>query len=110
LGIVEFRINVAEELAVAVRERMGHTGLPAYSAMTGLRNDELVQMLPDYISQVMNVYALYSSQHHPDAKIGTWFEFLLGELSATLTADQGDLYKIAHRRGWSCKKRASGAV
>ncbi|MEM5382582.1 LysR family transcriptional regulator [Paraburkholderia phymatum] len=95
LGATTFQINVAEAMAVAVREGMGVAVLPIYSAIAGLRSGELVWILPEYISQEMNVYALYPSRQYLDAKIRTWVEFLRDELPATLAADQAELRKFA---------------
>ena len=94
-GAPTFQINVAEAMAVAVREGMGIAVLPIYSAFAGLRSGELVWILPEYISQEMNVYALYPSRQYLDAKIRTWVEFLRDELPATLATDQAELRKFA---------------
>ena len=80
---------------MAVREGMGVAVLPIYSAIAGLRSGELVWILPEYISQEMNVYALYPSRQYLDAKIRTWVEFLRDELPPTLAADQAELRKFA---------------
>ena len=95
LGASTFQINVAEAMAVAVREGMGAAVLPIYSAIAGLRSGELVWILPEYISQEMNVYALYPSRQYLDAKIRTFVEFLRDQLPATLDADQAELRQFA---------------
>ncbi|OJA91051.1 LysR family transcriptional regulator [Burkholderia ubonensis] len=86
-----FRVNVAEALAVAVREGMGIGVLPIYSAIAGLRNGHFVRVMPEYRSHVMNIYALYPSRQYLDAKIRTWVDFLRDELPATLDADEAAL-------------------
>ncbi|MBY4770541.1 LysR family transcriptional regulator [Burkholderia ambifaria] len=86
-----FRVNVAEALAVAVREGMGIGGLPLYSAIGGLRSGNIVRVMPEYRSHVMNIYALYPSRQYLDAKIRTWVDFLRDELPATLEADEAAL-------------------
>ena len=83
-GTARFCVNVAEALAVAVSEGMGIGLLPFYSAANGLRNGELVQILPEYTSQHTNVYAVYPSRQYLDAKIRTWVEFLRDELPLML--------------------------
>ena len=95
LGAATFQVNVAEALAVAVREGMGIGLIPIYSAISGLRSGQLMWVLPEYTSQEMNVYALYPSRQYLDAKIRTWVEFLRDELPATLAADQAELRKFA---------------
>ncbi|MFD1556607.1 LysR family transcriptional regulator [Paraburkholderia silviterrae] len=95
LGAATFKVNVAEALAVAVREGMGVGLLPIYSAISGLRSGELVWILPEYKSQEMNVYAMYPSRQYLDAKIRTWVELLREKLPATLAEDQAELRQFA---------------
>jgi DNA-binding transcriptional LysR family regulator len=94
LGAATFQVNVAEALAVAVREGMGVGLIPIYSAINGLRSGQLVWVLPEYTSQEMNLYALYASRQYLDAKIRTWVEFLRDEMPATLAVDQTELRKF----------------
>ncbi|HEY1608942.1 MAG TPA: substrate binding domain-containing protein, partial [Paraburkholderia sp.] len=94
LGTPTFQVNVAEAMAVAVREGMGIGLLPIYSAIGGLRSGELVRVLPDYRSQEMNVYAMYPSRQYLDAKIRTWVELLREEMPATLAHDQAELCRF----------------
>jgi DNA-binding transcriptional LysR family regulator len=70
---------------------MGIGGLPLYSAIGGLRSGNIVRVLPEYRSHVMNIYALYPSRQYLDAKIRTWVDFLRDELPATLEADEAVL-------------------
>ncbi|PCE26660.1 LysR family transcriptional regulator [Burkholderia ubonensis] len=91
LAAPPFRVNVAEALAVAVREGMGIGVLPIYSAIAGLRNGHFVRVMPEYRSHAMNIYALYPSRQYLDAKIRTWVDFLRDELPATLDADEAAL-------------------
>jgi DNA-binding transcriptional LysR family regulator len=86
-----FRVNVAEALAVAVREGMGIGVLPLYTAIGGLRNGDFVRVMPEYRSHLMNIYAVYPSRQYLDAKIRTWVDFLREELPATLEADEAAL-------------------
>jgi DNA-binding transcriptional LysR family regulator len=94
-GTSTFQVNVAEALAVGVREGMGLGLLPIYSAISGLRSGQLVWVMPEYTSQEMNVYALYPSRQYLDAKIRTWVELLRDELPATLAADHAELRQFA---------------
>ncbi|WP_168787464.1 LysR family transcriptional regulator [Paraburkholderia aromaticivorans] len=96
LAPATFQINVADALAIAVREGMGIGLLPTYSAASGLRSGELVRILPEYTSQQMNVYALYPSRQYLDAKIRTWVEFLREELPSVLAGDQAELGTLPH--------------
>ena len=90
-----FQVNVAEAMALAIREGMGVGLIPIYSAISGLRSGELVWVLPEYSSQEMNVYALYASRQYLDAKIRTWVEFMRDELPSTLATDQAELRRFA---------------
>ncbi|CAG9274649.1 LysR family transcriptional regulator [Paraburkholderia unamae] len=95
LGTPTFQVNVAEAMAVAVREGMGVGLLPIYSAISGLRSGELQWILPEYKSQEMNVYAMYPSRQYLDAKIRTWVELLRENLPSTLARDQAELRRFA---------------
>ncbi|POR46166.1 LysR family transcriptional regulator [Paraburkholderia eburnea] len=95
LGAATFQVNVAEAMAVGVREGMGVGLLPIYSAISGLRSGELVWILPEYRSQEMTVFAVYPSRQYLDAKIRTWVELLRETLPATLAKDQTELRRFA---------------
>lgn len=86
-----FQVNGAEAMAIAVREGMGIAVLPTYTAMRWLRSGDLVWIMPEYTSQPMNIYALYSSREYLDAKIRTWVDFLREEVPQTLAAEQAAL-------------------
>ncbi|MEI6001980.1 LysR family transcriptional regulator [Paraburkholderia bengalensis] len=90
-----FQVNIAEAMAIAVREGMGISLLPVYSAISGLRNREFEWILREYVAQEMHVYALHSPQRYLDAKIRTWLDFLREELPAMLAADREALEELA---------------
>jgi len=92
-----FRVNVAEAMAVAIREGMGVGLLPIYSAIPGLRDGSLVRVLPQYTLQSMHVYALYSSRQFLDAKIKTWVDFLRDALPAAMAADEAEVAQYTRR-------------
>jgi DNA-binding transcriptional LysR family regulator len=89
-----FTVNVAEAMAVAIRESMGIGVLPTSSALPYLQAGTLVRVLSNYTMQNLNVYALYPSRQYLDAKIRTWIEFLRDELPATLDADAASLQAL----------------
>ncbi|SAL81325.1 LysR family transcriptional regulator [Caballeronia choica] len=91
LGSATFTVNVADAMAVAVREGMGVGVLPTSSALPLLRAGTIVRVLPQYTMQELNVFALYPSRQYLDAKIRTWVDFLRDELPATLAADTESL-------------------
>ncbi|WP_213309107.1 LysR family transcriptional regulator [Paraburkholderia sacchari] len=80
-------VNIAESLAVAIREGMGIGILPVYSAIEGLRNGTLVRVLPQHKLQKTNVYALYPSRKFVDAKTRTWVNFLQAYLPQVIERD-----------------------
>jgi DNA-binding transcriptional LysR family regulator len=81
------RVNTAEALDAAVQSGLGIGLLPCATALAGLRAGTLVRILPTYKLQELNLYLLYSSRKHLDAKIRTWVEFLLAEMPRVLAAD-----------------------
>ncbi|RQU79363.1 LysR family transcriptional regulator [Burkholderia cenocepacia] len=87
LGASAFTVNVAEAMAIGIREGLGIGVLPGMSAIVGLREGWLVRVLPQYTMQQTNVYALYPSRQYLDAKIRTWVGLLQDELCAVLSAD-----------------------
>ncbi|MFM0277769.1 LysR family transcriptional regulator [Paraburkholderia sediminicola] len=91
LGAARFTVNVAEAMAVALREGMGIGVLPTSSALPYLRAGTLVRLFPDYTLHELQIYALYLSRRYLDAKIRTWVEFLRDELPDTLAIDGNSL-------------------
>lgn len=88
------QVNIAESLAVAIREGMGIGMLPLYSAIDGLRNGTLVRVLPEYTAQKVNAYALYPSRKFIDAKTRTWVEFLRTHLPKVIERDEALLAEL----------------
>lgn len=84
----EFQVNVAEMLAVGIREGMGVGVLPIGLAATGIRHGEFVRVMPDYRASVTNVYVLYPPQRHCDDRIRTWIDFIEDAFPALLLADE----------------------
>lgn len=89
--------NIAESLLVAAREDMGVATVPIYAAVQGLKDGSLVRVLPDYILQRMNIYAIYASRRYIDAKIRTWIEFLRSSLPDAMAKDEKTLREISGR-------------
>lgn len=69
-------VNVAEALGEAIRAGMGIGMLPIPTALQGMRDGSLVQVLPHARLKPNTVYALYASRQYLDAKIRTLVEFL----------------------------------
>jgi DNA-binding transcriptional LysR family regulator len=91
LGASGFTVNVADAMAVAIREGMGIGVLPTSSALPHLRAGTLLRLFPDYTMQELQIYAVYPSRQYLDAKIRTWVEFARMELPGTLAADASSL-------------------
>ncbi|RFU49265.1 LysR family transcriptional regulator [Paraburkholderia sp. DHOC27] len=81
------QVNIAESLAVAIREGMGIGILPLYAAIDGLRDGSLVRVLPEHTLQKMTIYALYPSRKFVDAKTRTWVEFLRTHMPKVIARD-----------------------
>jgi len=92
------QVNIAESLAVAIREGMGIGTLPVYAAIEGLRNGTLVRVLPQHTLQKTNVFALYPSRKYVDAKTKTWVEFLRAHLPEVIARDQALLDELTQQR------------
>ncbi len=92
------QVNIAESLAVAIREGMGIGTLPVYAAIDGLRDGTLVRVLPHHILQKSNVYALYPSRKFVDAKTKTWVEFLRAHLPQVIARDLALLEELTREQ------------
>ncbi|SDD14076.1 LysR family transcriptional regulator [Paraburkholderia lycopersici] len=88
------KINMAESLAMAIGEGMGIGVLPVYAAIEGLQNGTLERVLPQYVLQRSNVYALYPSRKFVDAKTRTWVDFLRAHLPQFIERDMDLLDEI----------------
>jgi DNA-binding transcriptional LysR family regulator len=91
LGSPTFKVNVADAMVVAVKTGLGIGLLPVYTAADGLLSGELKRILPDYVSQEMDIFAMYLSREFLDAKIRTWVDFLREEIPKRLSDDVGKL-------------------
>lgn len=89
------KTNIAESLLVAAREHMGIATVPIYAAMQDLRDETLVRVLPDYVLQRMNIYAIYASRRFTDAKIRTWVEYLKVWMPDAIARDQAALQEMS---------------
>jgi DNA-binding transcriptional LysR family regulator len=71
-----FKVNVPDAMAVAALEGMGIGALPTFTVRSLLRSGTLKRVLPDYQLETLNVFAVYASHQHLDAKIKAWVELL----------------------------------
>ncbi|MGF6904974.1 LysR family transcriptional regulator [Paraburkholderia sp. GAS348] len=91
LGPSTFKVNIADAMVVAVKTGIGIGLLPIYTAMDGLSSGELTRILPEYVSQEMDIYAMYLSREFLDSKIRTWVDFLREEMPKRLEVDVAKL-------------------
>lgn len=89
--------NIAECLLVAAREGMGIATAPIYAAIDDLKSGRLVRVLPDYVLQKMNIYAIYASRHYIDAKIRTWIDFIRVSMPEAMKRDEQALLALADK-------------
>jgi DNA-binding transcriptional LysR family regulator len=88
------QLNDAGAMATAVREGMGIAILPAYTMANWLKSGDIIRVMPDHTSRPINVYALYPSRRHPDAKTRTWSDFLRDHSPGMVTSDQAALSQL----------------
>lgn len=81
-----FSVNDMDSMAQALRDGAGIGLLAAFSAMDDLRSGALVRVLPQYHTQVRNVYAVYPSRQFVDAKIKRFVEALKTHVGEHLDA------------------------
>ncbi|RAR48361.1 LysR family transcriptional regulator [Paraburkholderia unamae] len=91
------QVNIAESLAVAIREGLGIGMLPVYTAIEGLRDGTLVRVLPRHVLQKNSIHALYPSRKFVDAKTKTWVEFLRAHLSQVIARDMTLLEELTQQ-------------
>ncbi len=93
-----FQVNIAEALAVALREGVGIGALPVSTALPALRSGALLRVLPDHRLQALTAYALYASRQYVDAKIRTFVESLREWIPQALSADMAILRSMSDTR------------
>jgi DNA-binding transcriptional LysR family regulator len=80
-------INTADSMSIAIKKGIGIGIQPVASAVEGLMAGTLVQVLPQYRLEELNLYAIYPSRKFVDAKIKTWVEFLKQSIPQMLTSN-----------------------
>jgi DNA-binding transcriptional LysR family regulator len=86
-----FRTNVPEALAAAVRGGAGIGILPMATALAGMRDGSLVQILGEYRLQQLDAFVVYTSSKFVDAKIRTFVDALRELIPKALSADDAAL-------------------
>lgn len=86
-----FSVNDMEAMGVALRDGAGIGLIAAFSAIDDLRSGALVRVLPAYHTLERNVFAVYASRQHVDAKIGRFVELLKAHAGERLRACASEL-------------------
>ena len=94
LPSASFQVNRADAMASAVSEGMGIGVLPVRTVANRLKSGDIVRVMPDYTSQPINAYALYSPQRHLEAKIRMWVQALRDHVIESLAAEQATLREL----------------
>lgn len=79
--------NAAEVLLDSALHGLGIALLPAYSAVDELRRGRLVQVLPDWRSPEIGIFALLPSGRFVNATTRAWIDLLKAELPAAVSRD-----------------------
>jgi DNA-binding transcriptional LysR family regulator len=87
-------VNIPEALGEAIRAGMGIGMLPIPTALQGIRDGSLVEVLPGERLRPLNVYALYASRQFLDAKIKTLIEFLRHEVPLRVAQHERELASL----------------
>lgn len=83
-----FQVNGVGAVAIAVAEGMGIAVLPVRTVADRIKSGAIVRVMPEYSSQPIYVYALYSSRKRLDAKIGFWVHALRNQLTEAMVEPQ----------------------
>ncbi|ALS61291.1 LysR family transcriptional regulator [Pandoraea norimbergensis] len=82
-------VDTAASLVIAAREGVGIALLPSFVVVDDLREGRLVPLLPQCASASVNLYLLYASRQHLDAKIRVWVDFMRDPIRQQLHASAG---------------------
>jgi DNA-binding transcriptional LysR family regulator len=91
----QLTVNVPEALSEAIRAGMGIGMLPVPTALRGIKDGALAEVLHGEPLQRGNVYALYASRQFLDAKIKTLLEFLRAEVPDRMFEHEEELRRFA---------------
>jgi DNA-binding transcriptional LysR family regulator len=91
IGSSPFQVNSADAIIAAISSGIGIGVLPIYAASKGIKEGSLIQMLPDYHLEDLNIYAIYPSRQYLDAKVRTWVDHLRETLPSVLAGQDAAL-------------------
>lgn len=81
------KVNIPDSLVVAIRENMGIGVVPAHVAKDGLLDGSLVRVLPEFVLQRKDIYAIYASRKYLNVKTRDWIHFLQEHFHRSLARD-----------------------
>ena len=81
--------NNGEAICSAAVNGLGITYMPTFIAGDAIRSGALEVILPDYPCIELGIYAIYPSNRHLSAKVRTFIDFLLEEISDPPGWDRG---------------------
>jgi LysR substrate binding domain len=87
-------VNLPEAMAEAIRAGMGIGMLPVHTALQGLREGTLRQVLPEVQLRPYSVYAIYASRQFLDAEIRALLDFLRETLPRNLERQEQELLSL----------------
>jgi DNA-binding transcriptional LysR family regulator len=71
-----FDVSDEGAIAVAAMEGMGIASLPIYVAQTAIRRGDLVRVLPEFDTGMVNIYAIYSDRNKITLKVRAWIDHI----------------------------------
>ncbi|MEN3294584.1 MAG: hypothetical protein V7642_3837 [Burkholderiales bacterium] len=91
------RANNGDMLRLAALSGGGIIWQPRFIVEDDLRTGRLVEVLTDYSTVELGIYAIYPSRKHLSAKVRTFVDFLVDKLGSTDAKDALPQQRIKHR-------------
>jgi DNA-binding transcriptional LysR family regulator len=93
------RVNNGDMLRLAALSGGGIIWQPRFIVEDDLRTGRLVEVLTNYSTVELGIYAIYPSRKHLSAKVRTFVDFLVNKLGSTDAKDGLLQQRIKHRLG-----------
>lgn len=82
-------MDTSASLVIAARQGTGIALLPSFVVEDDLQAGRLVELLPQFRPASLNLYLLYASRLHLDAKIRAWVDFIRPAIRQRLAPEAG---------------------
>ncbi|SUA92287.1 LysR family transcriptional regulator [Pandoraea pulmonicola] len=82
-------VDTSASLVIAARQGTGIALLPSFVVEDDLQTGRLVELLPQFRPASLNLYLLYASRLHLDAKIRAWVDFIRPAIRRRLAPEAG---------------------